>query len=279
MSTTLAEIPVAKADANTTLIYNTIMRQMGVGSPALIYRHLAAVPGLLDWTWTAIGPEIENGWIVPAAIDATEHTDTLRLPKVSDEDLRTCSVTADDHRAIDNILNTYNRMNPVNLCLITALREILSNATPGGVNREMPSNRYEAPASDALPTPLVLQDMPEDLRATILALSDAIPSENGRVIPTLYRHLAIWPDLLRQLAPSLLIEIENGHVASAMDDVSQAVTPLIAEIKDRAAKRINSRVPVQDVKGLSATLDSFLFTIPQLIVIGRSLRKALPHAA
>lgn len=279
MSKTLSEIPVAKADANTALIYNTIMRQMGVGSPALIYRHLAAIPGLLDWTWAAIGPEIENGWIVPAAIEITEQTGTAPLPKVPPEDLLKCGVKNAGHQSIDNILNTYNRMNPVNLCLMTALRDILNGPAYEGVSREMPSNRYEAPASDALPTPLDLQDMPEDLRTTVLALSDAIPSENGRVIPTLYRHLAIWPNLLRQLAPNLLTEIENGHVASAMDDVSQSVTPLIDEVKDRAAKRIDKRVPVEDLQGLIRTLDAFLFTIPQLIVIGRSLRKAIPHAA
>ncbi len=278
MSRPLAEVPVADADPETADIYSMIMRRTGVGSPALIYRHLAVTPGLLDWTWAAIGPELENGWIVPAAIARSTRAKSIDLVPLPLNELSGLGVTDEGHMLIDGILNTYNRMNPVNLCLISALREIINNHDQALHALAMPEKPPMEIEAAALPAPISLADMPEDIRSTVMEMSDAIPSPDGRVIPTLYRHLAIWPDLLRHLAPSILEQIQSGHVSDAMSAVSESMEPLVDEVRGRAAGRIVGPPPVNDIAHLVDVLDSFLVTIPQLIVIGRGIRQSLPEA-
>ena len=65
----LDEIPVATADPDTLAIYQRLMTAAGSGSPALIFRHMAVTPGLLDWVWQAVGDDVKTGWVREAVWD------------------------------------------------------------------------------------------------------------------------------------------------------------------------------------------------------------------
>ncbi len=279
MTTILPEVPVADAPPQTLAIYDAIMTATGVGSPALIYRHFAATPGLLPWVWAAIGDDLEGGAVLASTLAAIEQLPPVDLPSVSKSKLQDLGVDAAAHRTVDAILATYNRMNPVNLCFISAIRGLLAGRTFSSTKAldKIPKVTLQHSAA-ALPPPLGLHDVAPDTREMILSLSDAIPSDSGRVIPTLYRHFAIWPDLLLDVGGPLLAVMESGEIERSMQQITDVMEPIVDGVGYRASQRVSEAPPVDDTEALIATMDAFLYTIPQLIAVGRALRAALPVA-
>lgn len=276
MTETLPEVAVKEAPPAIAKIYDRIMETTGVGSPALIYRHFAVYPGLLEWVWDTVGPELESGHALAHALEAVRATDVVLLPAVSADEMRASGVGADGQALIGAMLSTYNRMNPANLSLITAIRDLIDPAT---TTRDIPASLPPVPAPPSatprkLPPPIDLNAMPAHVRETVLALSAAIPSPGTQVIPTLYRHLAIWPDFLMHLAPGLLAAMKRGDVEARMNDLNLNMRPLIDDVAGRA--KGSAPAPLDDPAAMVRTLNSFLYTIPQLVVVGTAIRAALP---
>jgi hypothetical protein len=278
MTEVLPEVAVADADPETKHIYERIMSLTGVGSPALIYRHFATYPGLLPWAWDIIGPELESGRVVGHALDAVARTPVIGLPAVAEETFQNTGVDARSRQLIDGMLATYNRMNPVNLSLISSIRTLIDPAAPKATPATpLADVAPPLPAvSIALPAPVNLSDMNEDVRATVLQLSAAIPSPGTQVIPTLYRHLAIWPKFLLHLTPGLLAAMQRGEVEARMHDLISAMTPVTQSVTARARARNLGTPPLGDPQAMLKTLDAFLYTIPQLVVVGTALRRSIP---
>ncbi len=280
MTDVLPEVPVAAADPETKAIYDAIMKHTGVGSPALIYRHFAVFPGFLQWVWDVVGPEVENGVIAPHALANVRDLMQLNLGLVYFSEIDALGVDAQSHVLIDDILATYNKMNPVNYSLICAVRALLADETSNDVEitplRPVEDFWNETPGP--LPAPLTLDEMRPDIRDIVLRLSSAIPSPGAQVIPTLYRHLAIWPDFLAHLAPALQSAMNRGEVEDHMAALSWKMQPLINFVRASAASRNSGPAPLDDPEAMIRTIDSFLFTIPQLIVVGWALRAAIPRA-
>ncbi len=276
MSEALSEVAVEDADPQTRQIYERIMDLTGVGSPALIYRHFAVFPGFLPWVWDFVGPELESGMLAGHALKNVADLEPVHLPDVTVQDLKDCGIDANAHVMIDNILATYNRMNPINLSLISAIRNRLdeNDQTPDEAPALEAIEATPAPKARTLPPPLNVDTLPGALKTTIKELSAAIPSPGADVTPTLYRHLAIWPDLVQLIAPGILDAIRRGDVEDRMSKLTTASQPLI----HRARQRKLSDAPLEDPAAMVRTLDTFAYVIPQLIVIGAALRAAIPEA-
>ncbi len=277
MTDTLPEVAAAEASPETKAIYEQIMTLTGVGSPALIYRHYAVFPGFLEWVWSVIGPELENGYLVREAPAVIDRMAPIEIPKITQQNLSECGLRTSDTEVLRAIFATYNRMNPVNLALNDAIRLMLgdnSNATDE--TKPLPPAASVPPATTMkLPAPVKLDEMDRDLQDTILDISRAIPNVNGIVIPTLYRHMAIWPDLMRQTAPAIAAAIASGAVNVQMERTKDAIAPLTHEVVGRARARDLGPAPIADPAKMVRTLDSFLITIPQLIVVGNALEHSL----
>lgn len=277
MTDTLPEVAASDADPETRSLYGQIMTLTGVGSPALIYRHFAVFPGFLNWVWKIIGPELENGFLVREAPDLAREVERIRLPKMTTSDLADCGLSEPDIELLGAMFATYNRMNPVNLALITAVRNILADEISESSDAPLlpPADPAQPATTMTLPAPVNLKDMDQDLRSTILDISSAIPSTNGVVIPTLYRHIAIWPELMRRVAPGIASAIQGGDVSKRMIDTVEAIAPLTAQVIGRAGSNGMDKPPIADPTKMVVTLDSFLVTIPQLIVLGIGLDDAI----
>ena len=277
MTDTLPEIAAADADPETRAIYDQIMTLTGVGSPALIYRHFAVFPGFLEWVWEVIGPELENGYLVREAPAVVRRMPRISLPALSKQDLTDCGLAPSDIDLLAAMFATYNRMNPVNLGLITAIRMMIAGDVDASVKAvPLPPATPATPATTMkLPAPVVLADMDADLQTMLLDISSAIPSTNGVVIPTLYRHISIWPNLIRRIAPGIAAAIATGEVNEKMEQTKKVIDPLTQEIAGRAMARGRGPAPVPDAAQMVETLDSFLVTIPQLIVLTLGLEDVI----
>lgn len=277
MTDTLPEVAAADALPDIRKIYDQIMTLTGVGSPALIYRHFAVFPGFLEWVWDIAGPELENGYLVREAPAKARQVDRIPLPSISKQELEACGLIQSDIDLLAAMFATYNRMNPVNLGLITAIRHIIAGEYDDNASsKPLPPAKPVAPATTLmLPAPILLKDMDTDLQSILLDISSAIPSTHGIVIPTLYRHISIWPTLMRRIAPGIATAIESGDVSTRMNETIEAITPLTQEIMARAISNGISPAPIDDRIKMVETLDGFLVTIPQLIVLSIALEEVV----
>lgn len=274
----LPEVAVADADAGTHAIYQSIMTRSGTGTPALIFRHFAVFPGFLDWVWQAVGDELATGQVMQNALDAVARTPLVVLPPVSDDDLAGAGIDAAGRTLLASILASYNRMNPMNLGLIAAISDLIARpgVAAGSLAPLGPAVARTPPPCPALPPPVNVRDMPADLRTSVIALSAAIPASGALLVPTLYRHLAVWPDLVRLIAPGILSAIERGDVATRMTDLRAEMSPLTASLTARAREKGLPPPPLEDAAAMVRTLASFLVAIPQMIVVGAALEAAMP---
>jgi hypothetical protein len=280
MTDILPEIPYSEATGDVKDIYDRLMTLTGVGAPALIYRHFAMYDGMLPWVWQIVGPEIESGTLITDSISATRHVPAVRLPPITEKTFSDTDVDQEAQNIISDMLATYNRMNPVNLCVVSAIRNILANEPVGdhvaGLKAALPLPPI---VSSKLPAPLPLETLSQELQQTIRMLSAKIPSPGATVIPTLYRHLAIWPDFLMKISPSLADAIDRGDVETRMRDVTDGLRPIVAALQTRAVAKNLGEPPISNTAEMVETLDAFLYTIPQLIVIGRALEAAIAPQA
>lgn len=274
----LSEVSVADAAPGIRAIYDGIMSATGVGTPALIYRHVAVFPGFLEWVWQLAGPEIESGHVVRHALAACAHVPTVQLPPITPSVFARTGVDADGQKTVRAMLATYNRMNPVNFALFTTVRSLLVPAEAPDIGDTKLADAPPAPpaAPIPLPAPVDVAAMPDDLRRTVRRLSSTIPVSGGAAVtPTLYRHFAIWPDFMRHLAPALQNALDDGTIQKAMTATISELQPLIGDIRSRANARDLPPAPLADPRAVAQTIDSFLVMIPQLTVVGRALEEAL----
>lgn len=278
MTDTLPEVAVADAPTHIRAIYERMMVCTGTGTPALIFRHFAVTPGLLEWVWQAIGPDMESGHAAAHTFAAVATVPRVALPAIGTDDMVRCGLDADAQALVRVMVASYNRMNPINLSLIAAIRALIADPDASAAQSTSlpPLPADQPPQPEKIPAPVNLADMSPKLQAAVLKLSAAIPSPGVQVIPTLYRHLAIWPAFMLHLTPGIYDAIARGEVKTRMDELLRAMQPLIANVTANARARGLPPPPVEDRAALVTTLESFLFTIPQLIVIGGALAAALP---
>jgi hypothetical protein len=264
----LNEILYEDADPATQAVYRKLMAATGSGSPALIYRHLAIYPGLLDWIWQAVEAEIAGGWPRHLIWQMTDALEPIPLPGISTDDL-----TPEDRQVIDDMLQSYNRMNPVNLILIGAMRRLIGGNISDTPELEPLTDISSAPpAPPDLPRPPAVASLPQDLQDLLLNLSSKIPDTGAETTPTMYRHFAIWPDFMRRVGNSLMPALND--LDAATHAFFHRTEPLIQTLAARA-KSPGPMPAVPDKAALMKTLDGFLYVIPHMVVIGKALEKAI----
>jgi hypothetical protein len=272
--TYLGEIPEAEATGEVAFVYGEIRRLSGVPMCALVYRHLATLPGVLEACWRMIGPLMASGRLQEAAWRIVAATKLAPLPPFRDAALMAVGVDAAAKRRIADVLDAYNRANPVNLLVVSTLairmQDRHSPVVPLGEAHWVP------PAPLPPLPPMVAPDrMSPAVRAVIEDVGCHDQPAADRLVPSLYRHLPPWPGYLALTDVLLVPRIEDGSVGRAVREVRGAM--------QRQAGMLAPAVPFEAVVARSrAVLDAFArFSemIPEMIVVGRLLRDALPDPA
>jgi hypothetical protein len=264
MSTTsLPEIREAEAPPEIAAIYAALNDGIGIGQVNLIWRHAAALPGVLDWLWAQAAPALASG-AAAAARDAVAAAIALPIPAASPK--------PQDHAAIAAVVEIYNRGNLTNLALLSAILLRAKGMAPG--ERPRPASRG---ARLSAPPPLPrLAGLPPALQAQIRALTAAHGLSDAAVVPSLYLHLAIWPDFLARL-PDLLTPLHAEQRLQTARDAAvaaarQAAPGLIAALGPAPA-------PPADLPAFLTRLEVFVReVIPGMVPVGLFLRRALATA-
>lgn len=272
----LAELRESEASGAVRHIYGEIKRWSAVPMVALIYRHLATIPGALEWSWALLEPVMRAGLVQQQAwhlASTAVIAHDVTIPRAA---LRSVGIEADDERAIAAVLDAYNRANPVNLMAVRCLAwHLAGNVEPAPAAAALPVWQPPAPPGP-LPPMIDPQAMTPTVRELALLLTDrSASSAPSPLWPSLYRHLAHWPAFLAYA--SVLIP-------PRFTEIDEATTRLRQQIDSAAAELARRMMPPRDLPApaaeqrvqLQAAIDQFSPRIPEMVVIGGLLRRALP---
>ena len=271
----MPEVPEAQASADVARIYSDIRRLSAVPLVALIYRHLAAIPGGLDWAWSELQPFMERGELQERAWALAEQVPMPHLPPLPEAALRVAGVSAAAQPVVLNILDAYNRTNPINLMGVTWLSRRLMGR-PALTREASGRSTWTPPAMlDEMPAMIHPSQMDADTLAVTRLLTDRHPgAPASTLVPSLYRHLAHWPGVLGYAATVLSpVWAEVDRAAQALRDLAQQ---RVDELERLSIPGVSASAVVPDVPPeLRAALLQFGQRIPEMIVIGSTLTEAL----
>ena len=266
----LPEIREPDAPADVAAIYADIKNACGVPLINLIWRHFAALPGVLPWAWRAVRPVVTS-----APMNAARQRLAARIPlpdklAADEKAWRDVVPQAGDRARIGAVVAAYTRGNLTNLVALTALRLRLQRpAAPACVVPACNVPQAGILPIDALPR---LADLSPEA-ATSVRLLAARHVGTGGVVPSLYLHLAHWPALLAVL-PSWLAEIYAPGVLEA----SSETTRQLAEHQAAALLPAWMPPPAGAEAGVATALELFTrHVIPDLLPVCLALSRS--HAA
>lgn len=269
----LAEHP---ADAAVQAILAEICRCCGTRMPALIFRHLATYPGVVPAFWEHLGALYQDGVLQEAVWPLLEqlNTSTLLAP-LKPEALDTLGMNREELLRARATLEQYNRSNPVNLlALLTLLDQIDSPPSSSGQAPTLVRRAWHPPpAPIEIPLPMAEVGAIDDpTRQLLNDLRTGDRRTPDPVVPSLYRHFAAYPKVLRLLHHHLAPRFEDGLINAML----QAWLPQVqAQARMLSAQLGPWPRALEQAAVLAAIRDFAHRVIPPMIVVGRSLHSAL----
>jgi hypothetical protein len=273
-------IPAVREDeaaGPAAAIFADLRATLGVPFVNLIWRHLATMPEMLEWTWALAKPLYGSDVLVKGSASlraAVGAPGCITQPTCVFDAVR---VTAADRVVIGAMLRDYNAANASNLLCLLVAQSVLSGARPNG--RAPAARLSESPskASVVLPKLPGLHELSPDLQSLVLKLD-----QFGRFAPTeavasLYRHLAHWPGFLAVAHAALSVAHHDGRLRiehAAMRDRAQELA--LSRILPVAACPL---APVSaDIQAAQAALDVFTRDmIARMVVMGELMLALLPE--
>jgi hypothetical protein len=164
-------------------------------------------------------------------------------------------------QALD-VVRTYERGNAWNLLAMTLLTHLRAGgAVPTFQGAAAPAQQAAA-SVPPLPRYETLSPQSRDL---IDHLSAAGPASSSGVRPSLWVHLAIWPDLLDQVAEICIPVLESVSFQAAH-----------ARLREQASELLDLPpiVACLDAAPLDIAIGRFRLRIPEMLLIGRVLHRA-----
>jgi len=274
----LAELAESEAVGELQRIYGEIRRLSGVPMVALIWRHLATIPGALEWAWGVLEPGMRAGAVQQAAWQLAAQARVPRQPAIPSPALQVAGISEVDQRAISEVLDAYNRANPINIVMVRCLLLRLADRPVTMGDPAWP--RWQPPPPPpALPLMVNPDSMSPMVRALVLLLTDRGPTaEPSTLWPSLYRHLAHWPAFLGYAGVLVPPEFEAIDAAAARmrQEVDHVAVDLAARLKPAADRPAPTGEPARQ---LQSAFEQFSGRIPEMVVVGNLLRGALPSAS
>jgi hypothetical protein len=268
---------VAEADATGEIaaLYADIRATLGVPLVNLIWRSLAAIPDGLAWAWPAVKPLYEKGLIQGEAhaLRCNQRLPAMRpMPAAA---LRAVGVDAAAEQTVRDILESYDRGNPLNLIALSALLAILRDEASAEKRPKAAAAGADKPLSVSLPPLLPLDAIPDDTMALIRAVNRLGARRRDHIIVSMPRHLAHWPGFL-SLYWAILAPLD------ASGALSRCIDAVVADGQLRGMRLAGSlakdeQPPAQSRDMIVATLDDFVRNaISRMIPVVSLLKQAMP---
>jgi hypothetical protein len=264
------------ATGREAAIFADLRATLGVPFVNLIWRHLATMPEMLEWTWDVVKPVYGSDVLVTASETlraAVKVPDCFTQPACV---FSAVGVTAADRVVIGAMLRDYNAGNAANLLCLLVAHAVLTGAPPKMQVPAASSCPALPRASVALPRLPGLYELSPELQSLVLELDTF-----GRFTPTeatasLYRHLTHWPGFLAVAHAALSVPHRNGRLLTEH-----------AKMRERAQKLASDQIlPITaarpppvcvDIRAARTSMEIFIRDmIARMIVMGELMVTLLP---
>lgn len=267
--TFLAELSEREATGEHAAIYAELRRLGGVPMVALIFRHLATIPGGLEWAWNALQGAWSDGRLQETAWRIAHRAPLDPLPIIPREVLAALDVDAAGLEEIRTVLRAYNRANPENLLSVLCLMRMPSSGPAAGL---VDAVGWSPPPAPGPLSPMIdLATAPPEVTALLDLVATPGDAGGPRLVQSLYRHFGHRPRFLALVVTLLLPRVRNDSIATSANSIRYLMD---AAAVDLAA---SMKAPAPPDPGIRAALERFGGSvIPQMIVVGLLLERALP---
>lgn len=270
------EIPFAEATGDIRLIYDAISQALGVGLVNLVYRHLATKPGCLEWTWSLLGPNLQDGTLARhgerlVALVGENTGAVYAGPAIS---LASLGLDDGDAASVLRTIDAYNRANPVNAVAFQLLRMT--------VKGDFAAPRYVAPSPgraklDALLPMAAFDGLPATTHDLLRRLAAQTVGADAPMIPSLFRHFTDWPNLLEAFSEIFRVLGDSAErealVTRVMAAAGEQAGAILDDLPDSGDGAVRLAPPLRTTVAETAT--NFVPAICNMIVIGAMLRPNL----
>ncbi len=271
----LTEINEKDATGEIARIFEELRHLWGVPYVSAIHRHLATRPGVLEWTWDAVGPAFRSGAAQQAGWRAAADLAVPPLDKISREALAVWGVDARGIATAREVAQGFVRVAPVNMMFAGLVKALLEGQVPGA--KSPGTANWTPPAGLPVPPAMVAPDA-LDAAARGVLMQFASPVNGKPFLPGLYRMLAHWPGLLAHLSVVLVPRLAAPETTSAFDTIRARIDAAVPGVL-AVLPPVKSARPMPD-----ATERAHFVTIggtyrkssPELVVLGRLIGDALP---
>ena len=236
----------------------------------LVWRHMAAYEGVLEWAWDALEPAFASGALAVAATRTTRAIATTApmLERIPDAEALIAART---------VLAVYNHSNPINLIALRVLVQLLAGSEPSGADRPAPTPTPAPPRLQAQELPAFAIEIDDATAHRMKVLARLINGSESALMPTVLRHLAHWSELLDALQGPTEILVSSGAVETQAARLLEHATeeaasmPVGANGGNRPAREIT--------RSLEGTIETFSPSIARMVVIGHALASAIAAVA
>jgi hypothetical protein len=270
----LPEIREEDASPAIRAIYADIKRAQGMPLVNLIYRHLATIPGGLEWVWFSISAVWGYQRLQQAARTMPFSDLSLMLPTSL---WRVAGVSERELPAIRTLIDDYNSTNAANILAITALSQLLRRPALLAGRRQLalPQTTDAAEVLAGLPVPK-LDSLAPNVRDLVLFTNGIGEAEPPTLVASMFRHLAIWPGSLVVTAALLMPLGESGRLQELRQKTIATAERLAAELIATTTNDFPALPELASRDRLQEALDLFRTTlIAKMIPVGHILKRAL----
>jgi hypothetical protein len=236
---------------------------------ALIFRHLATLPGALEWAWSALAPAWRAGRLQETAWRIAREAPLEPLASIPRDALAPLGVDDAGLREIRIVLDAYNAANPENLLSVLCLLRLLDGAR---ATQPVAARAWTPPPA---PGPLVamtdVATMPREICAVLDLVAAPGPAGGPRVVQSLYRHFGHRPAFLALAVTLLRQRFDDGSIGRGVGAIGASMNTAAAELVRGLS------APPAPHPGIKPVCERFgSGVIPEMIVVGRLLDAALP---
>ncbi|MGE0699751.1 MAG: hypothetical protein AB7O57_11700 [Hyphomicrobiaceae bacterium] len=270
----LTELPESAATGEIARIFGEIRHVYATPYVSSIHRHLATLPGVLEWAWEASAPVFRSGRAQETAWRIAADVSLAAPRRIPAEALAVWRVAPDDVPRIRAIADSFTRVAPLNLVFGGIVRDLLRGAKSVGSGTCDAASWTPPPA---LASPPAMVD-PARLSEAERRLLELFRSGSGATafVPGLYRMLAHWPALLAHLAVDLVPLLSSPEKLRIAETLLASIDAAVADL--RAGLPL-PKLPAPDpdtAAHLRRMIDGYRVTSPEMILFGRLVREALP---
>jgi len=272
----LSEIRQEDASVAVGRIYCDIKLASGTPLVNLIYRHLATIPGGLEWVWGCIRMNWGYDGLLRAAAAMPTANVTMTLPASL---LRIAGLSDADLVEIRSLVARYNLTNAANIVGITALAYVARN--PACCSNDVMLDWTGVPglppiaASASVPK---LDGLPPDIGSLVSFVNGLGEEGQPTMVASLFRQLTQWPSSLAVTAVLLTPLAQSGELTRLRQKTIRAAERIASELI--SSPRVGFPPPPQAARqAVLHALDLFRTTlIAKMLPVGQILSQALKPA-